>query len=122
VQSVTVTTNQYRAGTVSYLNVIVAQTIALNNQITAINILGRRMSASVLLVKALGGGWNASALHLVDESGGGREKSSPLLSGSRENRSDRDFKACRQAGKRSDDNENEPEGLQALHQKAGLSL
>ena len=81
-QSVTVTTNQYRAGTVSYLNVIVAQTIALNNQITAINILGRRMSASVLLVKALGGGWNASALHLVDESGGGREK--PLPSAERQ--------------------------------------
>ncbi len=57
-QTVTVTTNQYQAGTVNYLNVIVAQAAALNNEITSLNILGRRMAASVLLVKALGGGWN----------------------------------------------------------------
>ena len=56
-QSVASTTKEYKAGTVSYLNVLVAQTIALGNQITALNILGRRMAASVLLVKALGGGW-----------------------------------------------------------------
>lgn len=68
-QSVTFTVNQYRAGTVSYLNVIVAQTIALSNQRTAIDILGRRMSACVLLVKALGGGWNAAALPSADELG-----------------------------------------------------
>ena len=59
-QTVTVTTNQYKAGTVNYLNVIVAQAAALNNEITSLNILGRRMAASVLLVKALGGGWNTS--------------------------------------------------------------
>ena len=70
-QSVTVTTNQYKAGTVSYLNVIVAQTIALNNQITALNILGRRMTSSVLLVKALGGGWDASTLISADISKAG---------------------------------------------------
>ncbi|MGD0281701.1 MAG: efflux transporter outer membrane subunit [Dissulfurispiraceae bacterium] len=57
-QSVALITNQYKAGTVSYLNVIVAQSAELANQNTAINILGRRMSASVLLIKALGGGWN----------------------------------------------------------------
>jgi outer membrane protein TolC len=56
-QSLAVTMNQYQAGIVSYLNVIVAQTIALSNQNTAVNILGRRLNASVLLVKALGGGW-----------------------------------------------------------------
>jgi NodT family efflux transporter outer membrane factor (OMF) lipoprotein len=61
-QSLTVTTNQYQAGIVSYLNVIVAQTIALNNQRTAVDILGRRLNTSVLLIKALGGGWNASNL------------------------------------------------------------
>ena len=61
-QSLTVTANQYQAGIVSYLNVIVAQTIALNNQQTAVNILGRRLNASVLLIKALGGGWNSSKL------------------------------------------------------------
>lgn len=40
-QSVTLTTEQYRAGTVSYLNVITAQTIALANQVTGVQILGR---------------------------------------------------------------------------------
>ncbi len=58
-QTVTVITNQYKAGTVSYLNVIVAQSAELANENTAVNILGRRMSASVLLIEALGGGWNA---------------------------------------------------------------
>ena len=61
-QTVDVVTNQYKAGTVSYLNVIVAQTTALSNEQAALNILGRRMAASVSLVKALGGGWDASAL------------------------------------------------------------
>jgi NodT family efflux transporter outer membrane factor (OMF) lipoprotein len=58
-QSLAVTMNQYQAGIVSYLNVIVGQAIALNNQSTAVNILGRRLNASVLLVQALGGGWKA---------------------------------------------------------------
>jgi NodT family efflux transporter outer membrane factor (OMF) lipoprotein len=61
-QTVEIVTNQYKAGTVSYLNVIVAQTTALSNEQAALNILGRRMAASVSLVKALGGGWDASAL------------------------------------------------------------
>lgn len=61
-QAVAVTSNQYKAGTVSYLNVIVVQTTALADERTALDILGRRMTASVLLVKALGGGWNASSL------------------------------------------------------------
>ena len=54
--------NQYRAGTISYLDVVVVQAILLSNEITAINILGRRMTASVLLVKAVGGGWNSASL------------------------------------------------------------
>jgi NodT family efflux transporter outer membrane factor (OMF) lipoprotein len=60
--SVVVTMNQYKAGIVSYLNVIVTQTTALSNQKVAMNILGQRMTAAVLLVKALGGGWSASDL------------------------------------------------------------
>lgn len=56
-QSVALTTNQYKAGTVSYLNVIAVQTTALGNERTAVDILNRRLAASVLLVKALGGGW-----------------------------------------------------------------
>ena len=54
------TTNQYKAGIVSFLNVVVVQTAALNNERTAVGILGQRLTASVLLVKALGGGWTAS--------------------------------------------------------------
>src|SRR5439155_10902932 len=51
-----------RAGTVSYLNVVVAQTAALTSEQTAVGITGRRLGASVLLIKALGGGWSADRL------------------------------------------------------------
>jgi NodT family efflux transporter outer membrane factor (OMF) lipoprotein len=61
-KSVTLTMNQYKVGTVSYLNVVNAQTIALTNETTAVQIRGRRMSAAVLLIQALGGGWDASDL------------------------------------------------------------
>ena len=61
-ESVSLTTNQYKAGIVSYLNVVVSQTAALNNQVTAVNIQNRRLAASVLLIKALGGGWDATML------------------------------------------------------------
>ena len=60
--SVRLTTSQYRAGTVSYLNVVTAQTIALTDEVTAIQIRGRRMAAAVLLIQALGGGWQAGDL------------------------------------------------------------
>ena len=73
-RSVALTTNEYKAGTVSYLSVIVTQAIALNNERTALDIAGRRMNASVLLVKALGGGWNASSLLSVDDPAGNSEK------------------------------------------------
>jgi NodT family efflux transporter outer membrane factor (OMF) lipoprotein len=61
-ESLEVVTNQYKGGTVAYLNVIVAQTIVLTNKITAINILGRRMTAAALLIMALGGGWDVAQL------------------------------------------------------------
>jgi NodT family efflux transporter outer membrane factor (OMF) lipoprotein len=54
--------NQYRAGTISYIDVVTVQTILLANERTAIDILGRRMAASVLLIKAIGGGWNSASL------------------------------------------------------------
>ncbi|MGA2722302.1 MAG: efflux transporter outer membrane subunit [Bryobacteraceae bacterium] len=54
--------DRYRAGTDSYLNVITTQIIALGDEQTAITILQQRMSAAVDLVKALGGGWDASTL------------------------------------------------------------
>lgn len=59
-QSLAVIMNQYQAGIVSYLNVIVAQTLALNSEKTAVDIRGRRLNACVLLIKALGGGWKTS--------------------------------------------------------------
>ena len=64
-ESVELTTNQYKAGIVSYLNVVAVQTVAFNNERTAVGILGQRLTASVLLVKAVGGGWDATALALA---------------------------------------------------------
>jgi NodT family efflux transporter outer membrane factor (OMF) lipoprotein len=61
-ESVTLTTNQYKAGVVSYLNVITVQTIALNDEITAVQLHGQHMAAAVLLIQALGGGWTADEL------------------------------------------------------------
>jgi NodT family efflux transporter outer membrane factor (OMF) lipoprotein len=54
--------NRYKGGLVTYLEVITAQSIALSNERTEADILRRRMDASVLLIKALGGGWNTSRL------------------------------------------------------------
>jgi hypothetical protein len=48
---------RYKAGLVGYLDVLVAQTTLLSNQRTAEQISGQRMVATVVLVKALGGGW-----------------------------------------------------------------
>jgi NodT family efflux transporter outer membrane factor (OMF) lipoprotein len=56
-ESVEITMNQYRAGTVNYLSVVTTEATALANERTALSILGRRFSAAVLLIKALGGGW-----------------------------------------------------------------
>jgi NodT family efflux transporter outer membrane factor (OMF) lipoprotein len=56
-RSVELTTNQYQAGIVNYLNVISVQTTALGNERAALDIQNRRLAASVLLIKALGGGW-----------------------------------------------------------------
>ncbi len=61
-QSLDIATNQYKAGTEDYLTVITAQTIALNDQLSAVTIRSRRMTTSVLLIEALGGGWDASKL------------------------------------------------------------
>lgn len=56
-KTLAIITNQYKAGTVSYLSVVTAQATALANERAALDILNRRMTASVSLIKALGGGW-----------------------------------------------------------------
>ena len=53
---------RYKGGVTSYLEVTTAQSAALTDELTAVNILGRRMVDAVLLVQALGGGWNSSSL------------------------------------------------------------
>jgi NodT family efflux transporter outer membrane factor (OMF) lipoprotein len=60
--SATLSTNQYKAGIISTLDLLVVVTAARNNERTAVTILGNRMSASALLIKALGGGWKSSDL------------------------------------------------------------
>jgi NodT family efflux transporter outer membrane factor (OMF) lipoprotein len=60
--SLEIATEQYKAGTANYLQVISAQTAALQTERAAVDILTRRMTASVLLIEALGGGWDASQL------------------------------------------------------------
>jgi NodT family efflux transporter outer membrane factor (OMF) lipoprotein len=54
--------NQYLAGTVAYTSVVVAQTTALANEQTALNIRQSRLVASAALIQALGGGWDAEQL------------------------------------------------------------
>jgi NodT family efflux transporter outer membrane factor (OMF) lipoprotein len=55
-ESVALTTNQYRAGLVAYLNVVTVQAVAFNAERTALELKGRQLVAAVNLVKALGGG------------------------------------------------------------------
>jgi NodT family efflux transporter outer membrane factor (OMF) lipoprotein len=56
------TLNQYRAGTVPYTSVITAQTTTLSSEQTELTVLLGRLTASVSLIEALGGGWNAAQL------------------------------------------------------------
>ncbi len=60
--SLKLTMNRFRAGAVSYLDVVTAQTIALTSERTEDQIQARRVDAAVLLVKALGGGWDRATL------------------------------------------------------------
>jgi NodT family efflux transporter outer membrane factor (OMF) lipoprotein len=61
-ESLQLFTNRYQGGVDNYLQVITAQTVLLTNQRNDIDIERRRMDASVLLVKAIGGGWDTSQL------------------------------------------------------------
>ncbi len=53
---------RYKGGVTNYLEVTTAESAALNDERSAVDIATRRMTASVLLVKALGGGWNVSQI------------------------------------------------------------
>jgi len=61
-RSLDLSTTRYKGGVTSYLEVITAQSAALSDEVTAVNILGRRMASTVLLIQALGGGWDRSGL------------------------------------------------------------
>ncbi|MGO9640440.1 MAG: efflux transporter outer membrane subunit [Candidatus Acidiferrales bacterium] len=72
--SLDLSTTRYKGGVAGYLEVITAQSSALADQLVAEQIRARRMTAAVLLIKALGGGWDASSL------GGVASSSSPPAS------------------------------------------
>ena len=61
-RSLDLSTTRYKGGVTNYLEVTTAQSAALSDEVTALSILIRRMNASVLLIKAVGGGWEASQI------------------------------------------------------------
>lgn len=64
-RTVNISTDRYTGGLVNYLDVVTAQQNLLNNEQELAVIRGQRLVTSVLLVKALGGGWDASSLAAV---------------------------------------------------------
>jgi NodT family efflux transporter outer membrane factor (OMF) lipoprotein len=60
--SLDLSNSRYKGGVANYLEVTTAQSAALGDERAAVDVLTRRMAASVLLVKALGGGWNTSQI------------------------------------------------------------
>ena len=61
-RNLTIATDRYRLGIDPYLNVLTAQELLLSNEITAVNLRTTQMTTSVLLIEALGGGWDTSQL------------------------------------------------------------
>jgi len=61
-RSVQLTINQYKAGIITYLDVITVENTALTNERTYVDLLNKRLAANVLLIKALGGGWDVAQL------------------------------------------------------------
>jgi NodT family efflux transporter outer membrane factor (OMF) lipoprotein len=64
--SLSLSESRYRGGVANYLEVTTAQSAALVDERTAVDIQSRRMAASVLLIKALGGGWDASQIPQIN--------------------------------------------------------
>ena len=67
-RSLALANNRYRGGVASYLEVITAQGFALSNERAGVNLLARRMTATVRLLKALGGDWRSSQAITADPS------------------------------------------------------
>ncbi|MBZ5694392.1 MAG: efflux transporter outer membrane subunit [Acidobacteriia bacterium] len=63
--SLDLSTSRYKGGVANYLEVTTAQSAALGDERAAVDVLTRRMAASVLLIKALGGGWNVSQIPAI---------------------------------------------------------
>jgi outer membrane protein TolC len=61
-EAVRLTINEYKAGIVAYTSVVTAQAIALADAQTLLTIRQNRLTASVALIQALGGGWDAASL------------------------------------------------------------
>jgi NodT family efflux transporter outer membrane factor (OMF) lipoprotein len=57
-RSLALSNTRYEGGVTNYLEVITAENAALSDEVAAVNILGRRMTSAVLLIEALGGGWD----------------------------------------------------------------
>jgi multidrug efflux system outer membrane protein len=64
-RALTIATERYVGGLVTYLDVVTAEQTLLDNKRLATQILGRQLTTSVSLIKALGGGWDAASLHAV---------------------------------------------------------
>ncbi|RWU17048.1 RND transporter [Pseudomonas alkylphenolica] len=62
-ESLRLTTNQYKAGLIGYLDVVNVQTTALSNERSVLTLLQGRLVASVQLIAALGGGWDAQSAY-----------------------------------------------------------
>jgi len=79
-QALAIVTNEYKAGTVAYVSVLTAQTTAFSAEQKLANLAGQRMTSSVGLVKALGGGW--SVAQIDRENGGAAAPSGPASAAS----------------------------------------
>lgn len=66
-ESLRLTSNQYKAGLIGYLDVVNVQATALSNERSVLNVLQSRLVASVQLIAALGGGWDAKQALVVKE-------------------------------------------------------
>ncbi|MEA1831017.1 efflux transporter outer membrane subunit [Methylobacterium durans] len=72
-RAVEITLNEYRAGTQNFTTVVTAQSLALNNEVAALQVRLNRFTTAVSLIRALGGGWDVRSLP------GGPELKGPRL-------------------------------------------